>query len=603
MVGSRASIERTSVALERPLDDLSSPQYNIVANTDNYSLRMDEEDAEDQEQDDINICLSDTKLEDLKHKKTFKQQLATLLGIQYDMSPEEFNTVAMKLYKCCLQSVRDLHELHLRRVLGIQLLDEIIKRAKPQQITIPHVIHIIWSIMCCIHHFQLRLKTFSTGLIYWARRRKLHRVMKQFNKMIRLFKRVMHRIILNAVITFYKEGRLWEVEFPCTELVIRLLEVYRNAEEGIEDILHTTEACTLMNIYEAKQLIQVLFDILKKVKWHKMSERLMKRIVLMYESSVVPKPTDSYNYTPLRKGLEICIRNIIGNLGKKDLLRFLRTIFMRLAVPKPEEEVVVAFGFIANYAARKYRAKAKRPFSSKGPTPLLFGLLSSNVPTINHLCIIIWKNLMDVHNNAYQFLTPKIYFQHCYYPISLGTCRKQDKLFYRSIRHFIFKVTLFALIHASNRLELEDIYQAMALTIAELPCGYVASCHVSIAMAIQEFALCISAQDLVRSHHIHAFVLSIMTLICNVFKATVFYDYVNTVMKRRAEWAPHLNPPLRAHYEYAQHHILWNKPDLFFEDWETRYGLWKCFRENAPIKSIKENVYRILPAGYGLRTF
>ncbi|VEN42891.1 unnamed protein product [Callosobruchus maculatus] len=556
--------------------------------------------TDDQEQDDINICLSDTKFENLKHKKTFKQKVKIMLGIQPAMSSAEFQIVAMKLYKCCLKSVRDLHELHQRRLLGMQLLDEIIKRAKPQHITIPHVIHIIWSIMSCIHHFQLRLKTFSSGIIFWARKKKLQQVIKQFTRMIRLFKRIMHRIILNAVITFYKEARLWEVEFPCTELVIQLLEVYKNAEEGIEDILHTTETCTLMNIYEAKMLIQVLFEILKKIKWHRMSERLMKKIVMMYESSISPKSTDSYNYTPLRKGLEISIRNIIGNLGRKDLVRFLRVILRRLLAPNPEDEVITAFGAIANYAAKKYRVKAKRPCSAKGPIPLLFGLLSSNIPRINHMCLIIWKNLMDVHNNAYQFLTPKIYFQYSSYNIVSATCRQEDKLFYKSIRHFLFEVTLFSLIHACNRLELEDVYQAMALTIAELPCGYVASCHVSIAMAIQEFALCISTQDLVRSHHIHAFVLSIMTLICYIFKATVFYDYVNTIMKRRAEWAPHLNPPLRAHYEYAQHHILWNKPDLFFEDWETRYGLWKCFRENEPVGSKKErkNVYRIVHAAH-----
>ena len=49
-------------------------------------------------------------------------------------------------------------------------------------------------------------------------------------------------------------------------------------------------------------------------------------------------------------------------------------------------------------------------------------------------------------------------------------------------------------------------------------------------------------------------------------------------MERRSELAPHLNPPIKALYNYAQHHVLWNKPDLFFEDWEVRYGLWKCFR-------------------------
>lgn len=55
-------------------------------------------------------------------------------------------------------------------------------------------------------------------------------------------------------------------------------------------------------------------------------------------------------------------------------------------------------------------------------------------------------------------------------------------------------------------------------------------------------------------------------------------------MDRRAEWAPHLNPPLMQNYEYAVHHILWNKPNLFFQDWEAGYGLWKCFRERKKTK-------------------
>lgn len=46
----------------------------------------------------------------------------------------------------------------------------------------------------------------------------------------------------------------------------------------------------------------------------------------------------------------------------------------------------------------------------------------------------------------------------------------------------------------------------------------------------------------------------------------------------RAQWAPHLNPPLATHYDFAIHHVLWDKPELFFIDWEVRFGLWKCFR-------------------------
>lgn len=59
-------------------------------------------------------------------------------------------------------------------------------------------------------------------------------------------------------------------------------------------------------------------------------------------------------------------------------------------------------------------------------------------------------------------------------------------------------------------------------------------------------------------------------------------------MQRRAEFSPHLNPPIQTIYQYARHHILWNKPELFFEDWEVRYGLWKCFRSKKLTTDLAE---------------
>lgn len=38
------------------------------------------------------------------------------------MTKEEFEDCTNRLYKCCLKSVRDLHELHLRRLIGKNLL-------------------------------------------------------------------------------------------------------------------------------------------------------------------------------------------------------------------------------------------------------------------------------------------------------------------------------------------------------------------------------------------------------------------------------------------------------------------------------------------------
>lgn len=47
----------------------------------------------------------------------------------------------------------------------------------------------------------------------------------------------MHRIVLNAILTFYREGKLWEVEFACTDLIVGLMEIHREPEEGINDVI------------------------------------------------------------------------------------------------------------------------------------------------------------------------------------------------------------------------------------------------------------------------------------------------------------------------------------------------------------------------------
>jgi hypothetical protein len=59
----------------------------------------------------------------------------------------------------------------------------------------------------------------------------------------------------------------------------------------------------------------------------------------------------------------------------------------------------------------------------------------------------------------------------------------------------------------------------------------------------------------------------------------------------RAQWAPHLNPPLQSHYKFAEHHILWNKSELFLVDWEVRYGLWRKFRLNEIVRCRTTSIF------------
>ena len=140
---------------------------------------------------------------------------------------------------------------------------------------------------------------------------------------------------------------------------------------------------------------------------------------------------------------------------------------------------------------------------------------------------------------------------------------------------------------AFSRLYLENTYISIALFMVEIPCAYTAAAGVCLSMALQDAALDSKNIQMTHDHRLHATVVDLMSLICYNHRAEVFYDYVETIVDRRANFAPHLNPPLMLKYKYAQHHVLWNKPELFFEDWETRYGLWRCFKNQENIVVVQ----------------
>lgn len=105
-------------------------------------------------------------------------------------------------------------------------------------------------------------------------------------------------------------------------------------------------------------------------------------------------------------------------------------------------------------------------------------------------------------------------------------------------------------------------------------------------LIFQDFAL--NGKDIPDNsrYWMHAIVVSVMSLICWVHKAPVLYSYVNQIVSRRAKEAPQLNPPLMASYKILNNHVTWNKPTLFFEDWELRYGLWKHFQDATRVRLV-----------------
>lgn len=136
---------------------------------------------------------------------------------------------------------------------------------------------------------------------------------------------------------------------------------------------------------------------------------------------------------------------------------------------------------------------------------------------------------------------------------------------------------------------LEILHGILALIIIEVKSGFTASMVVCLAMNIQEYVLSKKFTGSLQSRfRLHAIVISLITLVCWIHQAKELYTYVFKIMSIRAVEAPFLNPPLTFTYNLADHHVLWNKKQLFFNDWELRFGLWKCFRQ-YPITLEKYN--------------
>lgn len=72
----------------------------------------------------ILVRISDTDLAQLMSHAGMKRKAKTIIRSKTDYMPiSEFERVVKKLYKCCLKSVTDLHELHVRRLLGKSYVD------------------------------------------------------------------------------------------------------------------------------------------------------------------------------------------------------------------------------------------------------------------------------------------------------------------------------------------------------------------------------------------------------------------------------------------------------------------------------------------------
>lgn len=176
-------------------------------------------------------------------------------------------------------------------------------------------------------------------------RQQARKAIFRYETVVDLASRDFSEICLQAVLTFFTESGMWSTEYLCSELLQRLMYINRDSEKATQAVLgkrffqqiplqsweratyirnntfvDTVEKLLSKDVKNARLVMSVLNSVLKRYKWEKISESLIVRLLAMFYKSIVPDDGDDYQYAPLQKIIEVCVRNVLENIPNKSLL-------------------------------------------------------------------------------------------------------------------------------------------------------------------------------------------------------------------------------------------------------------------------------------------
>ncbi|XP_045477253.1 uncharacterized protein LOC123682584 [Harmonia axyridis] len=490
------------------------------------------------------------------------------------------HTYIVQMNKECLTHNSDTYKIHIARMKGLKIINKILKKANKEHITFQNIVQIVWCTLSCVHHFQIRLCQ-SKNLLSFGKWRQSQEALETFDRLVQTYQQ-MDYLILKSIVKFFKEAKLWGNEFMSHDLLTRFLAFTSDRSAVIYELLSVCEEYTnANNITEARELLRIVDKMFEDYEWRSINETLLEKLFKMFFSSIGPGAEDEDNILIIQKGLEVCLRHVLESLHNHDLMIAIRLLLIWVQKEDVNESILLEIGSMLEYAAMNYHTKLYKESIPNDVIDSLLKLISSKNMLQSLLGNRVMHYLIDRCNNRLKVDTPRIFYENSKYNIVVNTYHEQDKQFFQKHREAFHASLLTSIMtHGMRQINLESSYTLIALLMLEIPCAYTAAAGVCLAMAIQEATFDNDNFNMNQSHRLHATVMAIMSLVCYIFNAKVFYEYINTIIDRRAEFAPHLNPPLKRIYEYNQHHVHWDKPELFFEDWEARYGLWKCFKQD-----------------------
>lgn len=489
------------------------------------------------------------------------------------------------------QKVNDVSQSDLTTISLAQqnkILDKIVrivKTATREQLQSRHPQMLITSMLRILLRYESLLHT--NGLCDWKRRRRFKIARDCYHSLLQGYLPERSQDVVETIVEIIHRDRLWEFETFCFELLYSLLNVNPASGGLIIHAIWDKLALPEITIEDARAMVRMLYELLDVYEWPATQETVaaVERMLNLFYASITarlmttPNSSISALQASLKMGLEVCLRNTIKHLPNDQLLIIVQHMCLWTVAANATDEFVLEFGSTLEYAAYTHRAGLYEQTLTPTIFPLLMRMVGSPSRLTSLLGNRVLQYLLDRKNNRAIFDTPRIFFEQTRLNLRISYCREEDRMFFKLHRELLHDSLLRSLMnHSDSRMNLEMTYCTMCLIATEVPCGFTAAALVCLAMNLQEIVLQQQDNRVEVACHMHATIISVMSFICWLHKAKVFYNYVNRIVTERAQWAPHLNPPIQSQYNFAVHHVLWNKPELFFVDWEARYGLWKCFR-------------------------
>lgn len=387
-------------------------------------------------------------------------------------------------------------------------------------------------------------------------------------------------IAIETIMAFLRNEHLWKVEFICCKIIQLLLSCHAPAEIVMEKMIdYVKELLHKHNVAEARHVLCTFHHILHPEYFKNISETQPIRVLKLYHQSL--RILNPYNDSCVVKtGLELCLIKLLRLLGKEQIINMLPVMIKLTFDSQLSETSMIYYGCTVKYVLSKLKENTLLENLPPHLLEYILNEIASSSEMKSYLACRYLSRLLDQQKNYDKFLTPRIFYKDTLYNIKGKPFCFEDKQLIERFRNHIENSLVYALKYYSlNRINLNAIYNVICLLIVSMPCGFIVAFVICMLMHIQKFAINESPSlDPVQVNYLHSMIVSIMTLICWVHRPRSLTKYIHYVVNLRYDKAPHLNPPLKTIYKHAQYHILWQKPELYFDSWELRYCLWKCYR-------------------------